>query len=192
MNPLAIVGNVLNWVGGLIAPMFIRPRLSPGVLWTLHFLVIALIAAGLWFIQKHFAVTINIDGPVWLRPFWLSILFLLVYFLAWQAWWLWKLLQPGDAVSVFPDIEEAWDGIKQALEKAGIGIGDTPVYLVLGQPQAGEASLFTSLPRGLTVQGASFERCPLRPMPTATRFISPVPARAYLEFRTVTPAMGLR
>ncbi|MCE9531402.1 MAG: hypothetical protein K8T89_09825, partial [Planctomycetes bacterium] len=79
MNPLVWIGSALQWIAGLFAPMFVRPSLSPGLLWTLHFLLISLVAVGLWYIQKHFAVTINIEGPVWLRPFWLSILLLLVY-----------------------------------------------------------------------------------------------------------------
>src|SRR5215212_825549 len=138
MNPLVWIGNAFRLVAGLLAPMFVRPSLSPGVLWTLHFILIAGIAVGLWWLQRHFQWTINIEGPVGLRPFWLSILFLLVYFLAWQAWWLWKLFQPGEAVSPFPDIDEAWAGVTGALDKAGIGIADTPVFVVLGRPRSGE------------------------------------------------------
>jgi len=162
MNPIALLGNALRWVGGLLAPMFIRPTLSPGLLWTLHFILIAGIATGLYFVQKHFELMKSIEGPLWLRPFWLSILFLLVYFLAWQAWWIWKLLQPGDSVSSFPDIDEAWSGINEALGKAGVGIGDTPVYVVLGQPASGEAAMFSALPRGLTINGAPSSAAPIR------------------------------
>jgi hypothetical protein len=162
MNPLVWIGNALRWLAGLIAPMFIRPRISPGVLWFLHVLFIAGICVGLWYIEKHFAITINIEGPVWLRPFWLPILFLLVYFLAWQAWWLWKLLQPGESISPFPDLDEAWSGIMEALDKAGIGIADTPVFVVIGQPRSGEGGLFTALPRGLTVNGAPSGAASLR------------------------------
>jgi hypothetical protein len=162
MNPLVWIGNALRWLAGLIAPMFIRPRISPGVLWFLHVLFIAGICVGLWYLEKHFAITINIEGPVWLRPFWLPILFLLVYFLAWQAWWLWKLLQPGESISPFPDLDEAWAGILDALDKAGIGIADTPVFVVIGQPRSGEGGLFTALPRGLTVNGAPSGAASLR------------------------------
>ncbi len=162
MNPLAWIGNALRWIGGLFAPMFVRPSLSPGLLWTLHFILIAGVCVGLWFVQKHFAITINIEGPVWLRPFWLAILFLLVYLLAWQAWWLWKLFQPGETVSPFPDIDEAWSGVMDALAKAGIGIADTAVFIVIGQPRAGDAGLFQMLPRGLAINGGTSAAAPIR------------------------------
>ena len=162
MNPLAWIGNALSWIGGLFAPMFVRPSLSPGLLWTLHFILIAGICVGLWFVQKHFAITIDIDGPVWMRPFFLTILFLLIYLLAWQAWWLWKLFQPGETVSPFPDIDEAWSGVLESLGKAGIGIADTAIFVVIGQPRSGDAGLFAMLPNGLTINGGTSAAAPIR------------------------------
>src|SRR6476659_8259542 len=118
---------ILRWLGGLFLPMFSRPRLSPGLIWFLHLLLIAGITVGLWFLQRHFRLGENIGyGPNWFRPIWLPALFLLVYLIAWQAWWIWKLLQPEAIESVFPDIDDAWGQVVSALEKAGIGIGDTP------------------------------------------------------------------
>ena len=162
MNPLAMIGNVLRWIAGLLAPMFVRPRLSPGLLWTLHLLLIGGICLLLWYLQKHFDLTKNVGGPPRLQPFWMPIFFLLIYLLAWQARWLIKLFQPGEIVSQFPDIDTAWGGIMQALEKAGIGIADTPVFVVIGEPSTGEAALFTALPRGLVVNGVPSSAAPLR------------------------------
>ena len=162
MNPLVWIGNALRWIGGLFAPMFVRPSMSPGLLWTLHFLLLAGVCVGLYFLEKHFGIARNLEGPVWMRPYWLAILFLLVYLLAWQAWWLWKLFQPGEAVSPFPDIDEAWAGVMDSLGKAGIGIADTAVYVVIGQPRSGDTALFPQLPRGLAINGGTSAAAPIR------------------------------
>lgn len=162
MNPLVWIGNALRWIGGLFAPMFVRPSISPGLLWTIHLILIAAVCVGLYFLQRHFELTQHIRGPAWFADYWMSIVFLIVYFLAWQAWWLWKLFQPGDIVSPFPDIDDAWAGVMDALAKAGIGIADTAVYVVVGQPRSGEAGLFQMLPRGLTINGGTSTAAPVR------------------------------
>jgi hypothetical protein len=162
MNPLVWIGKALRWIGGLFAPMFVRPSLSPGLLWTLHLILIAGVCVGLYFLERQFELRQHIRGPAWFADYWMSIVFLIVYFLAWQAWWLWKLFQPGDAISPFPDIDDAWSGVMDALGKAGIGIADTAVYVVIGQPRSGEASLFQMLPRGLTINGGTSAAAPVR------------------------------
>ena len=43
--------KILRWIGGLFLPMFARPRLSPGLIWFLHLLLIAGITVGLYFVQ---------------------------------------------------------------------------------------------------------------------------------------------
>jgi IcmF-related N-terminal domain len=162
MNPLVWIGKALRWIGGLFAPMFVRPNLSPGLLWTLHVILIAAVCVGLYFVQQRFNLSQHIRGPAWFVDYWMSIVFLIVYFLAWQAWWLWKLFQPGEALSPFPDIDEAWSGVMDALDKAGIGIADTAVYVVMGQPRSGDAGLFQTLPRGLTINGGTSGAAPVR------------------------------
>jgi len=155
--------QILRWIGGLFLPMFSRPRLSPGLIWFLHLLLIAGITVGLWYLQRHFRLGENIGyGPNWFRPIWLPCLFLLVYLLAWQAWWIWKLLQPEAIESVFPDIDDAWGQVVSSLEKAGIGIGDTPVFLVFGRVTGPEESIFQGIPGGLAVTGGSPSGSPVR------------------------------
>jgi hypothetical protein len=162
MNPLNWITAVLRFIGQIAAPMFFPREIPSAVVWVLHLLLVTAIAVGLWFVQKYFAISLNLGGPVWLRPFWLSILFLLVYLLVWQAWWLWMLLQPSAGGSEFPDIDEAWGGVLAALDKAGIGIADTPVFLVLGSTAAPEDALFKAIPRGLVVAGGTAGSAPLR------------------------------
>jgi hypothetical protein len=155
--------KILKWLGGLLLPMFNRPRLSPGLVWTLHLLLVAGVTVGLYFVHRHFELSRYVGGSLnWLRDFWLPALFLLAYFIIWQAWWLWKLWQPDSIASPFPDLDQAWDQIHEALEKAGIGIADTPLFLVFGRVTGAEETLFQGVPGGLTVTGGSSSGSPLR------------------------------
>ena len=70
-----------------------------------------------------------------------------IYALAWSAAWLWQFLSPGQPITDFPDIDVAWDEIVAALDKAGIGIADTPIFLVFGEFPAGFEPLFRALPQ---------------------------------------------
>jgi len=155
--------QILRWIGGLFLPMFTRPRISPGLLWFLHFLLIAAITVGLWYVGRRIEIGRNIEArwPI-IREIWLPLLFLLLYFIAWQAWWIWKLLQPESIESVFPDIDDAWGQVVESLAKAGIGIGDTPVYLVFGRVSGAEESIFQGVPGGLAVTGGSPSGSPVR------------------------------
>jgi|SRR5262245_13233260 len=154
---------ILRWIGGLFLPMFRRPRVSPGVIWFLHFLLIAAIAVGLYFLGRHIDIKDYIGGR-WsvLRPIWLSVLFLLLYFIAWQLWWVWRLMRPEAIESVFPDLDEAWGQVVGALAKAGIGIGDTPVFLVFGRVSGADEAIFQGVPGGLAVTGGSPSGSPVR------------------------------
>lgn len=138
--------NGLRTLLGLILPIFARAgevrRFAPVLRWVLHFLLVAGILVGLYFLNQALGIAKHVPGIMELGKFWLPILFLLIYLLGWLGWWLWKLLITEDEVSHFPDIDEAWSEAIQALHEAGIGLGDAPIYLVLGQPAAGEEALF--------------------------------------------------
>ena len=167
---------LVNWVldglralAGLILPMFVRPRLSPGLLWGLHLLLLAAVLVGLWFLQRFLKLTPNIGyGPRWLAQVWLPVLFLLTYLLAWAGWWLWRLLQEVPEESAHPDIDEAWDGIVAALDKAGINPCDVPVFLVVGRLAATDDALFATLGDQVLVSGVPSPMAPVRAY--ATRF----------------------
>jgi hypothetical protein len=149
-------GAVFRWLAGAVVPMFARPVAPVGLAWFLHVLLIIAAAVGLYFAQPHLAITQNITrGPPGFRPFWLPALFLLAYLLAWALAWLWALLAPGQPVAEFPDLDTAWQEICDSLAKAGIGLADTPVFLVFGDFPAGLETLFRGLPDGLVVAGGS-------------------------------------
>jgi hypothetical protein len=154
---------ISRWVAGAVVPMFARPTKPVGLAWFVHVVLVAAIAIGLYFAQPHLRITEYIQkGPLGFRPFWLTALFLLIYALTWSAAWLWQLLSPGQPVTDFPDIDVAWDEIVAALAQAGIGIADTPIYLVFGEFPSGYEALFRALPNGLAVAGASAPGSPIR------------------------------
>jgi hypothetical protein len=155
--------QILRWIGGLFLPMFRRPRVSPGLIWFLHLLLIAAITVGLYFVHRHFELSRYVGGRLnFVRDIWLPLLFLLVYFIAWQAWWVWRLLQPEAMASVFPDLDEAWGQVVSSLEKAGIGVGDTPVFMMFGRVAGVDEAIFQGVPGGLAVTGGSPSGSPVR------------------------------
>lgn len=165
MNPLAWIGKALRWIGGLFAPMLVRPSLSPGLLWTLHLLLIAGVCVGLYYLQLYLNLTQHIRGLDYFpdsAKFFLPAVFLVIYLCAWLAWYVWKLFQPTEIISPFPDLDEAWNGVMEALNQAGIGIADTPVFVVIGRPRSGDAELFNLMPHGVAVKGGNSAASPLR------------------------------
>lgn len=154
--------KIFQWIGGLLLPMFRRPRVSPGVIWFLHLLLVAGIAVGLWYLGRRIDIGKFLDGWPMLKQVWLSLLFLLFYFVIWQTWWVLKLLRPEAMGSDFPDIDQAWNQICESLEKAGIGLADTPVFLVFGRVAGLTEAIFQGVPGGLAVTGGSPSGSPVR------------------------------
>jgi hypothetical protein len=140
--------NALRLVVGLVLPGFRvsmpgKKTLS-GVFWVVHVLIVLAILGGLYFINVRW---LHWDRYIprtnrFLAESWLSILFLLVYILCWLSWWLFKLLAPEQALSEFPDIDDAWSEAVAALNEAGIGLTEAPLFLVLGRSEAHERALF--------------------------------------------------
>ena len=162
MKILEVIGAIFRWLLGAIAPMF-APVLSPVALaWFVHLLLLAGVSVGLYYVQMYTGIKDKIRGPDFIRPYWLVILFALAYGLAWATMWLSGLLAPRQTTAIYPDLDEAWDSIKSSLEKAGIGLADTPVLLVLGELPSGYDALFRALPQGLSVNGGSPGGSPLR------------------------------
>jgi hypothetical protein len=116
-------------------------------------------------------------------------LFLLLYFIAWQAWWVRKLLQPEAIESVFPDIDDAWSQVVGSLEKAGIGIGDTPVFLVFGRVSGASESIFQGVPGGLAVTGGSPSGSPVRAFANRDSIFVTCPGASLLGNPATTPQL---
>jgi hypothetical protein len=112
--------------------------------WIVHILVVILILVLLRFLNLHSEISKYLISPYpRLHGYWLPILFVLLYFTAWCIWWFYRLIANrvrGD----FPDIDTAWTEALEKLDEAGIDIRTVPVFLVLGQPQAGNPIFFSS------------------------------------------------
>lgn len=143
----AWLAEKLKAVLGLILPVYQKARGSGGMPhWlrvVLHILVVAAILAVLIWINWHEDwIPHYIRGPEGLRMSWLPILALLIYILCWLSYWLWKLLVTEEEGPYFADIDSAWEEAKMALRRAGIGLTDQPLFLILGQPEDDEKALF--------------------------------------------------
>lgn len=159
LRMFAWIGEKLKAVLGLILPVYQKARGSGGMpRWlriVLHVLVIAVILAGLFWINSHKEwIPDAIPKTWWLRLSWLPILFLLVYTLCWLSYWLWTLLVSDEEGPYFPDIEAAWEEAKSALGQAGVGLTDQPLFLILGQPEDDEKALFQAAKLTLEVKQA--------------------------------------
>ncbi len=118
------------------------------ILWILHVLLVVAIVFGLYAINRQYHIESELLSPFpRLHPYWLPLLFLLVYSGAWLGWWFFKLLtDPRDGR--YPDIDKAWSAGLKALDAAGIDPKEVPLFLVIGKPQTGTADFFaaTKLP----------------------------------------------
>jgi hypothetical protein len=77
-----------------------------------------------------------------LRSLWLPLIFLLVCVNFALGWAFWRLLTADWEASEFPDIDRAWAEAKASLNRAGIGLENAPLFLVLGEAGGGSSSLF--------------------------------------------------
>ena len=85
---------------------------------------------------------INLQYPY--NGMWLPAIALCAYGMLWLGWWLWMVLnlEIEPPTSEFPDIDQAWAEATAALEKAGIKLDQTPLYLVLGWTIGEEEALY--------------------------------------------------
>jgi len=159
---LAAIWDVLRRIFGIILPVGkgVRfGRLSTGARWTLHILFLLAILVVLFFLSKPLFQGVVRSASV--QSWWLPVFFLLIYVLAWAAWWLYKLLSTEQEFSVFPDIDEAWSEAVKALGQAGLSLTDLPLFVVLGRPEAPEEDLFHAAQLQLVVKQTPRGAAPL-------------------------------
>jgi hypothetical protein len=159
----------IKWLGGLLLPIFARPRIPPGVFWFLHILMLALVFGGLYYLHHYYDTEKTLEKWMpnvetrWLRENYLLVLFGLIYLFAWLAVWLWKIwLEDDIEIGEFPDIDDAWGQIEQALRDNGIRLDDAPLFLVIGHSNLSMERLFKGLPRECTLTGVTASTSPLR------------------------------
>jgi hypothetical protein len=77
------------------------------------------------------------DWP-FLHPFWLPLVFTLLYLVACFGRLIWQATNPEKFTNAFPDIDQAWTAGLRHLAQSGINIRELPLFLVLGRPRAAE------------------------------------------------------
>src|SRR5262245_12098549 len=111
MAPWSLISTIRRWLG-LILPLFSKVGHFRGVAflkWVLHFLLVAVIVVGLYFLNKNQDVQRWIGGSPFVQELYLPILFLLIYAVGWFGWMVWKLLGASEGSADYPDIDDAWE-----------------------------------------------------------------------------------
>lgn len=151
--------GLLRTLAGLVLPVF-KPEhfsgLSRALYAVVHALVVVAILVGLYILNQNPEILRNLQiSPPWLKHVWLPLMFLLPYALCWASWALWKAIVSTDIDSQHRDIDEAWQAGLAACREARIDLMNWPIFLVLGQAQEEDASVFkagsvtfTRLPEG--------------------------------------------
>ncbi|MFO0901096.1 MAG: type VI secretion protein IcmF/TssM N-terminal domain-containing protein [Pirellulales bacterium] len=167
MGLLNLVWNGLKGLGKLLVLPIVaireRPRFPTWLLWGLHLALVALALGGLGWLGYW----LGLDGDVaahseFLRRTWLPLLCLLTYAGGWVAWWLVQQLRAPAEQGAHPDLDEAWQEAQHALDRAGIDLAATPLYLVLGKPAGPELTFFQAAHMPLAVAQTASGEQPLR------------------------------
>lgn len=143
------IGKGCQWLFKLVALPLTKlgsPQVRPVLRWTLHVACILIALSCLTYLDVALELNKVVRAP-WpaLRVLWLPLLFVMVYTLAWLAWWTWKVATTAVDPSRFPDLDSSWQEGLHALEQAKIDLTQTPLYLVLGRATAGEAEFFQAM-----------------------------------------------
>jgi hypothetical protein len=106
-------------------------------------ILVAVVLVGLWWLNDRLGLGhfVAVSSET-VRAFWLPLIFLLVCVNFALGWAFWSLLTADWEASEFPDIDQAWAEARVNLDRAGIGLDNAPLFLVLGEPGGGGSSLF--------------------------------------------------
>lgn len=103
--------------------------------WGLHALLLAGVLAGLWWLNGWLGLDQVVHAPSKiLRQFWLPAVFAFGYASLAAAYATWRVVSEPDAVSPYPELDQAWRHACEALQRGGIAQRDKPLVLVIGQP----------------------------------------------------------
>ena len=152
------IGKMFMGFFGLLTPMFSMAkglgRPNSAIRWILHGVLVLLILALLGFIQYWYEIGRYVFAPhLLLRMFWLPLVGVMVYINIWLLWLVWRLYDPKPGPSLWEDIDYSWEQVTSALNRSGIDPSKVPLFLVLGRPGSGFASLFEAARIPLEVNG---------------------------------------
>ncbi|MFO0844127.1 MAG: type VI secretion protein IcmF/TssM N-terminal domain-containing protein [Gemmataceae bacterium] len=154
----------LKGLFGLVTLSWLPPaRRRRVLLWTLHIAVVVLVVLALGWLNLRGGLD-RVLRTRWLNLnlVWLPLLFLLGYALFWLVRGLYRLLGADGAAGEFDDIESAWAAARAALDEAGVGLHDVPVYLVLGKTAGELEDVFAASRLPFQVRHAPAGDAPLR------------------------------
>jgi len=143
----AMPWEFLKWMFALAFPMFRGGSQNTIGVWVARGVLLSVVLAGLTLLNQA-----EILGWYRLIPYgtisryWLPLLAFCLYGMIWMGWWLYQLfnIDVPQVTSEYPDIDHAWKEAIEALDRAGILLDNTPLFLVLGGCSSGEEALFQS------------------------------------------------
>jgi len=144
-----LIRNALSWIFPVFSQALNLRARARDYQWALHLVLLGLILAGLAFLNHALDLRTYLPtAPRVVQQAWLPLLFLLIYALSWLGWWLYRLLGPEEAVSLFPDLDDAWDEAMRVLRQKQFSLNRVPVFLVLGGTQGGDEAFFQAAASG--------------------------------------------
>jgi hypothetical protein len=169
---LALPWNFLKYLTALALPMFAGPgaavadAANPAGRWAARLLLMGgfLVLLGMLNRWEMLGLSRVISGG-WISRYWLPLFAVCLYAMAWLGWLLWRALgiEIEAPTSDYPDIDEAWAQAAESLDRAGIHLDETPLYLILGWTGSSEEALFRSAGiRALVKQVPGGPESPLR------------------------------
>jgi len=167
MGLLKLIWNGLKGLGKLLVLPIVaireRPKFPTWLLWALHLALVAIAVSGLGWLGYW----MGLDGDVaahseFLRRTWLPLLCLLTYVAGWVAWWLVRQMRAPAEEGEHPDLDDCWQEAQHALDRAGIDLAQTPLFLVLGKPAGAELTFFQAAKMPLAVAQTASGDQPLR------------------------------
>ncbi|MEQ8791064.1 MAG: type VI secretion protein IcmF/TssM N-terminal domain-containing protein [Pirellulaceae bacterium] len=145
----SMIWKGLKWLGGAIVSPIKHFRDGDAVgrvlRWIAHFVFLVLAVVGLTALNYLLQLDKALNAPLpGLRLLWLPLLCLLAYGLIWLGWWICRVVSMRKEPSPFPDIDAAWNTAVRLLEKRGVDLERTPLFLTLGRPAGKEIHLFNA------------------------------------------------
>ncbi|NOX55005.1 MAG: hypothetical protein GXP27_11330 [Planctomycetes bacterium] len=132
-------GRCLTWLFGAAQK---STGLPPRVYQVVHLGLVAIVVLLLGYFSRNLPGGQNVDSQYpFVRNYYYGILAFLIYVFIRLVIYVIRLFGTEEETE-FPDIDEAWRDVLEALGREGIDLQDLPVFLVLGLTEQEEASFF--------------------------------------------------
>lgn len=150
-------GPVAFVASACLAPVVAWRRADAGQVRALvvgiHAVAVAALMAGLMAIQWWFQLETFVRSSLTLvRLLWLPLVGGLLYAIIWSTWLIARTLRSSQDCPLFDATARSLRGGLDRLQRAGIDVSQSPLYLVLGSPAGGVRDFFDATGVELTVQ----------------------------------------